>query len=196
MRGVPMTACVCRAAPSGVGHRRWAADVREAGPIGASTMTYRKSVRKQPCCSIRRRDWAATALTPRDERSEELHGTRVMVKRRAVETRAKSAVETRVEGHDVAIVGVGDRRRSIPEFAGRSTSRERCSLRRSPLGERRDAADKSSVAARHLAPVGGQGGRHQGVVGFTLCAASRAAREGIHRDIEVVTDVWGRPRCG
>ena len=30
MRGVPMTACL-RAAPSGVGHRRWAADVREAG---------------------------------------------------------------------------------------------------------------------------------------------------------------------
>ena len=37
-------------------------------------MTYRKSVRKQPCCSIRRRDWAATALTPRDERSEERSG--------------------------------------------------------------------------------------------------------------------------
>ena len=40
--------------------------------------------------------------------------------------------------------------------------------------------------------MGGQGGGDQGLVGSRF-AKRPALPEGIHRDIEVVTDMWGRP---
>ena len=61
-------------------------------------------------------------------------------------------------------------------------------------GERRDAADKSSSAARHLAA---RWAAKEAVI--KAWSGSRFSKrpvlpEGIHRDIEVVTDMWGRPR--
>jgi holo-[acyl-carrier protein] synthase len=61
-------------------------------------------------------------------------------------------------------------------------------------GERRDASDKSSSAARHLAA---RWAAKEAVI--KAWSGSRFAQrpvlpEAIHRDIEVVTDMWGRPR--
>jgi holo-[acyl-carrier protein] synthase len=61
-------------------------------------------------------------------------------------------------------------------------------------GERRDAADKSSSAARHLAA---RWAAKEAVI--KAWSGSRFSKrpvlpEAIHRDIEVVTDMWGRPR--
>jgi holo-[acyl-carrier protein] synthase len=61
-------------------------------------------------------------------------------------------------------------------------------------GERRDAADKSSLAARHLAA---RWAAKEAVI--KAWSGSRFAQrpvlpEGIHHDIEVVTDMWGRPK--
>jgi holo-[acyl-carrier protein] synthase len=61
-------------------------------------------------------------------------------------------------------------------------------------GERRDASDKSSSAARHLAA---RWAAKEAVI--KAWSGSRFSqrpvlREDIHRDIEVVTDMWGRPR--
>ena len=61
-------------------------------------------------------------------------------------------------------------------------------------GERRDASDKSSSAARHLAA---RWAAKEAVI--KAWSGSRFAQkpvlpEGSHRDIEVVTDMWGRPR--
>lgn len=41
--------------------------------------------------------------------------------------------------------------------------------------------------------MGGQGGGDQGLVGVGSQKAA-VLPEGIHRDIEVITDMWGRPR--
>lgn len=61
-------------------------------------------------------------------------------------------------------------------------------------GERRDASDKSSSAARHLAA---RWAAKEAVI--KAWSGSRFAQkpvlpEAIHRDIEVVTDTWGRPK--
>jgi len=61
-------------------------------------------------------------------------------------------------------------------------------------GERRDAADKSSVAARHLAA---RWAAKEAVI--KAWSSSRFAQrpvlpEAIYRDIEVITDMWGRPK--
>ena len=61
-------------------------------------------------------------------------------------------------------------------------------------GERRDAADKSSVAARHLAA---RWAAKEAVI--KAWSGSRFAQrpmltEAIYRDIEVITDMWGRPK--
>jgi holo-[acyl-carrier protein] synthase len=61
-------------------------------------------------------------------------------------------------------------------------------------GERRDAADKISVAARHLAA---RWAAKEAVI--KAWSSSRFAQrpvlpQAIHRDIEVITDMWGRPK--
>jgi holo-[acyl-carrier protein] synthase len=84
---------------------------------------------------------------------------------------------------------------SIPDFAEQVDQPGTVFAETFTPGERRDAADKSSVAARPHRPVGRQGGRDQGLVGFPVRAAP-VLPEGIHRDIEVITDMWGRPRSG
>ena len=61
-------------------------------------------------------------------------------------------------------------------------------------GERRDASDKSSSAARHLAA---RWAAKEAVI--KAWSGSRFSqrpvlREDIHRDIEVITDMWGRPK--
>ena len=76
----------------------------------------------------------------------------------------------------------------------RSTSRARCSRQTFTPGERRDASDKSSSAARHLAA---RWAAKEAVI--KAWSGSRFAQRpvlpvDIHRDIEVVTDMWGRPR--
>ena len=88
----------------------------------------------------------------------------------------------------MAIVGVGIDVVSIPEFAEQVD--QPGTVFAETFTPASGATPRTRVRSPHgiWLPVGGQGGRHQGVVGFTLCAASRAARR-IHRDIEVVTDM-------
>lgn len=93
----------------------------------------------------------------------------------------------------MGIVGVGIDLVSIPEFA-EQVDQPGTVFRDVHAGERRDASDKSSSAARHLAA---RWAAKEAVI--KAWSGSRFAqrpvlREDIHRDIEVVTDMWGRPR--
>ncbi|RWA22449.1 4'-phosphopantetheinyl transferase [Mycolicibacterium brumae DSM 44177] len=83
---------------------------------------------------------------------------------------------------------------SIPEFAEQVDQPGTMFAETFTPGERRDAADKSSVAARHLAA---RWAAKEAVI--KAWSGSRFAQrpvlpEAIHRDIEVVTDMWGRPK--
>jgi holo-[acyl-carrier protein] synthase len=94
----------------------------------------------------------------------------------------------------VTIVGVGIDLVFIPDFAEQIDRPGTVYAETFTPGERRDAADKSSVAARHLAA---RWAAKEAVI--KAWSGSRFAQkpvlpEGIHRDIEVVTDMWGRPK--
>jgi holo-[acyl-carrier protein] synthase len=94
----------------------------------------------------------------------------------------------------VSIVGVGIDLVSIAEFAEQVDRPGTVFAQTFTPGERRDASDKSSSAARHLAA---RWAAKEAVI--KAWSGSRFAQkpvlpEGIHRDIEVVTDMWGRPR--
>lgn len=83
---------------------------------------------------------------------------------------------------------------SIPDFAEQVDRPGTVFAETFTPGERRDAADKSSSAARHLAA---RWAAKEAVI--KAWSGSRFAKrpalpEGIHRDIEVVTDMWGRPK--
>ena len=94
----------------------------------------------------------------------------------------------------MAIVGVGIDLVSIPDFAEQVDQPGTVFAETFTPGERRDAADKSSSAARHLAA---RWAAKEAVI--KAWSGSRFAKrpvlpEGIHRDIEVITDMWGRPK--
>lgn len=94
----------------------------------------------------------------------------------------------------MAIIGVGLDLVSIPEFAEQVDQPGTVFAETFTPGERRDAADRSSVAARHLAA---RWAAKEAVI--KAWSGSRFAQkpvlpEDIHRDIEVVTDMWGRPK--
>jgi len=94
----------------------------------------------------------------------------------------------------MAIVGLGIDLVFIPDFAEQVDKPGTVFAETFTPGERRDAADKSSSAARHLAA---RWAAKEAVI--KAWSGSRFAqrpvlREDIHRDIEVVTDMWGRPR--
>ena len=94
----------------------------------------------------------------------------------------------------MAIVGVGIDVVSIPDFAEQVDQPGTVYAETFTPGERRDAADKSSLAARHLAALWAA---KEAVI--KAWSGSRFAQrpmlpEGIHRDIEVITDMWGRPK--
>lgn len=94
----------------------------------------------------------------------------------------------------MAIVGVGIDVVSIPDFADQVDLPGTVFAETFTPGERRDAADKSSEAARHLAA---RWAAKEAVI--KAWSGSRFAQrpvlpEGIHRDIEVITDMWGRPK--
>lgn len=94
----------------------------------------------------------------------------------------------------MAVVGVGIDLVSIPAFAEQVDQPGTVFAETFTPGERRDAADRSSMAARHLAA---RWAAKEAVV--KAWSGSRFAQrpvlpEGIHRDIEVVTDMWGRPK--
>ena len=96
----------------------------------------------------------------------------------------------------MAIVGLGIDLVFIPDFAEQVDQPGTVFAETFTPGERRDAADKSSSAARHLAA---RWAAKEAVI--KAWSGSRFAQrpvlpEGIHRDIEVVTDMWGRPKCG
>ena len=94
----------------------------------------------------------------------------------------------------MAIVGVGIDLVSIPEFAEQVDQPGTVFAETFTPGERRDAADKSSLAARHLAA---RWAAKEAVI--KAWSGSRFAQrpmltEAIYRDIEVITDMWGRPK--
>lgn len=94
----------------------------------------------------------------------------------------------------MAIVGVGIDVVSITDFAEQVDQPGTVFAETFTPGERRDAADKSSVAARHLAA---RWAAKEAVI--KAWSSSRFAQkpvlpEAIHRDIEVITDMWGRPK--
>ena len=94
----------------------------------------------------------------------------------------------------VGIVGIGIDLVSIPEFAEQVDRPGTVFAETFTPGERRDAADKSSSAARHLAA---RWAAKEAVI--KAWSGSRFSKrpvlpEAIHRDIEVITDMWGRPR--
>ncbi len=94
----------------------------------------------------------------------------------------------------MAIVGVGIDLVFIPDFAEQVDRPGTIFAETFTPGERRDAADKSSLAARHLAA---RWAAKEAVI--KAWSGSRFAQrpvlpEGIHRDIEVITDMWGRPK--
>jgi len=94
----------------------------------------------------------------------------------------------------VAIVGVGIDVVSIPDFAEQVDRPGTVYAETFTPGERRDAADKSSLAARHLAA---RWAAKEAVIkawSGSRFAQRPALPEGIHRDIEVITDMWGRPK--
>jgi holo-[acyl-carrier protein] synthase len=81
-----------------------------------------------------------------------------------------------------------------PWASSESGSTSSQSLNSPSRSTNRDASDKSSSAARHLAA---RWAAKEAVI--KAWSGSRFAqrpmlREDIHRDIEVVTDMWGRPR--
>ena len=93
----------------------------------------------------------------------------------------------------MSIVGVGIDLVSISEFAEQVDQPGTVFETFTP-GERRDAANKSSSAARHLAA---RWAAKEAVI--KAWSGSRFSKrpvlpEDIHRDIEVVTDMWGRPK--
>src|SRR5690348_16965550 len=92
----------------------------------------------------------------------------------------------------MAVVGVGIDLVSIPDFAEQVDQPGTVFAETFTPGERRDAADKSSSAARHLAA---RWAAKEAVI--KAWSGSRFSKrpmlpEGIHRDIEVITDMWGR----
>jgi len=94
----------------------------------------------------------------------------------------------------VGVVGIGIDLVSIPDFAEQVDRPGTVFSETFTPGERRDAADKSSSAARHLAA---RWAAKEAVI--KAWSGSRFSKrpvlpEGIHRDIEVITDMWGRPR--
>ena len=94
----------------------------------------------------------------------------------------------------MSIVGVGIDLVSIPDFAEQVDQPGTVFAETFTPGERRDAADKSSSAARHLAA---RWAAKEAVI--KAWSGSRFSKrpvlpEDIHRDIEVVTDMWGRPK--
>jgi holo-[acyl-carrier protein] synthase len=94
----------------------------------------------------------------------------------------------------VAIVGIGIDVVFIPDFADQVDQPGTVFAETFTPGERRDAADKSSLAARHLAA---RWAAKEAVI--KAWSGSRFAQrpvlpEGLHRDIEVITDMWGRPK--
>lgn len=94
----------------------------------------------------------------------------------------------------MSIVGVGIDLVCIPEFAEQVDRPGTVFAETFTPGERRDAADKTSPAARHLAA---RWAAKEAVI--KAWSGSRFAQrpvlpEAIHRDIEVITDMWGRPR--
>ena len=94
----------------------------------------------------------------------------------------------------MAIVGIGIELVSIPEFAEQVDQPGTVFAETFTPGERRDAADKSSLAARHLAA---RWAAKEAVI--KAWSGSRFAQrpmltEAIYRDIEVITDMWGRPK--
>ena len=94
----------------------------------------------------------------------------------------------------MAIVGVGIYLVFIPDFAEQVDRPGTVFAETFTPCERRDAADKSSLAARHLAA---RWAAKEAVI--KAWSGSRFARrpvlpEGVHRDIEVITDMWGRPK--
>jgi holo-[acyl-carrier protein] synthase len=94
----------------------------------------------------------------------------------------------------VSIVGVGIDLVSISEFAEQVDQPGTVFAETFTPGERRDASDKSSSAARHLAA---RWAAKEAVI--KAWSGSRFShrpvlREDIHRDIEVITDMWGRPK--
>ena len=94
----------------------------------------------------------------------------------------------------MAIVGIGIDLVSIPEFAEQVDRPGTVFAETFTPGERRDAADKSSSAARHLAAR--WAAKEAVIKAWSSSRFSKrpALPEGIHRDIEVVTDMWGRPK--
>jgi len=94
----------------------------------------------------------------------------------------------------MAIMGIGIDVVSIPDFAEQVDRPGTVFAETFTPGERRDAADKSSSAARHLAA---RWAAKEAVI--KAWSGSRFSKrpvlpEDIHRDIEVVTDMWGRPK--
>ncbi len=94
----------------------------------------------------------------------------------------------------MAIVGVGIDLVFIPDFAEQVDQAGTVFAETFTPGERRDAADKTSLAARHLAA---RWAAKEAVI--KAWSGSRFAQrpvlpEGIHREIEVITDMWGRPK--
>ncbi|OBK21460.1 holo-ACP synthase [Mycobacterium asiaticum] len=94
----------------------------------------------------------------------------------------------------MGIVGIGIDLVSIPDFAEQVDQPGTVFAATFTPGERRDASDKSSSAARHLAA---RWAAKEAVI--KAWSGSRFAQrpvlpKDIYRDIEVVTDMWGRPR--
>ena len=94
----------------------------------------------------------------------------------------------------MAIVGIGIDLVSIPEFAEQVDQPGTVFAETFTPGERRDAADKSSLAARHLAA---RWAAKEAVI--KAWSGSRFAQrpmltEAIYRDSEVITDMGGRPK--
>src|ERR1700726_2949553 len=100
----------------------------------------------------------------------------------------------RLTWRPMGIVGVGIDLVSIPDFAGQDDQPVTVFSETFPLGDRRGGCDKSSSAARYLAA---RWAAKEAVI--KAWSGSRFAQrpmlpEDIPRDIEVVTDMWGRPR--
>ena len=94
----------------------------------------------------------------------------------------------------MAIVGIGIDLVSIPEFAEQVDQPGTVFAETFTPGERRDAADKSSLAARHLAA---RWAAKEAVIkawSGSWFAQRPMLTEAIYRDIEVITDMWGRPK--
>src|SRR6202008_4877198 len=94
----------------------------------------------------------------------------------------------------MAIVGLGIDLVFIPDFAEQVDKPGTVFAETFTPGERRAAADKSASAARHLAA---RWAAKEAVI--KAWSGSRFAqrpmlREDIHRDIELVTELWGRPQ--